>query len=86
VGRRLLTFSDRVEIAAALKAGHGVRQIARDLGRSPSVVYREVRRNRTRSRGYRPVAADCAAQRRRRRPQGRKVAVTRCWPRGWPQT
>ena len=33
--RRPLTFSDRADIAARLKAGHGVRQIARDSGRDP---------------------------------------------------
>lgn len=34
---------------------------------------RAVRRNRTRSRGYRPVHADCRARRRRARPQARKI-------------
>jgi IS30 family transposase len=62
-------------IAAGLKAAHGVRRIARDIGRRPSVVSREVGRNSTKTRGCRPVFADCAAQRRRARPQARKVTA-----------
>ena len=34
---------------------------------------REIRRNATRTRGYRPVWADCAAEQRRARPQARKI-------------
>ena len=71
--RLALTFSDRADIAAGLRAGQGVREIARDIGRDPSVVSREIRRNKTRTRGYRPVFADCAAERRRHRPQTRLV-------------
>src|SRR5699024_12386889 len=52
----------------------GVRRIARHLGRCPSVVSREIRRNTTKTRGYQAVTADVAAQRRRARPQQRKVA------------
>ncbi|MCW2884260.1 MAG: Helix-turn-helix domain, partial [Streptosporangiaceae bacterium] len=44
--RQGLSFSDRVEIATGLKARLGIRQIARSIGRDPSVVSREVRRNR----------------------------------------
>ena len=73
MARRALTFGDRADIATGLKAGHGVRRIARDIGRDPSVVSREISRNATRTRGYRPVPADCAAERRRRRPQARKI-------------
>jgi IS30 family transposase len=73
VARRALTFEDRADIATGLKAGHGVRRIAGDIGRDPSVVSREIRRNSARTRGYRPVSADCAAQRRRSRPQARTI-------------
>ena len=75
VERLALSFSDRADIAAGLRAGWGIRRIARDIGRDPSVVSREVRRNATRTRGYRPVFADCAAERRRRRPQSRVVGA-----------
>nr|WP_244960557.1 helix-turn-helix domain-containing protein [Pseudoclavibacter chungangensis] len=70
-----LSFSDRSEISTASKAGWGVRKIARHLGRCPSVVSRELRRNATKTRGYQAVTADVAAQRRRARPQQRKVAA-----------
>ncbi len=72
---RRLTFSDRSEIATALKAGWPVRRIAVHLGRCPSVISRELRRNSTKTRGYQAVTADVAAQRRRQRPQQRKVAA-----------
>src|SRR5215218_10999802 len=43
-GGRYLSFSEREEIALGRAAGLGVRQIARQLGRSPSTVSREVAR------------------------------------------
>lgn len=49
-------------------------QIAKALGRATSVVSREVARNATKTRGYKMVAADVAAQKRRSRPQARKVS------------
>src|SRR5680860_1406970 len=70
----MLTVTDRVEIAQGLKAGWSIRAIAAHIDRSPSVVSREVRRNWLKTRGYRLVHADCAAQKRRRRPQVGKVA------------
>jgi len=72
--RRMLTVTDRVEIAQGLKAGWSIRAIAAHIDRSPSVVSREVRRNWLKTRGYRLVHADCAAEKRRRRPQVGKVA------------
>ena len=69
-----LSFGERSEISTASKAGWGVRRIARHLGRCPSVVSREIRRNTTKTRGFQAVTADVAAQRRRARPQQRKVA------------
>jgi transposase, IS30 family len=76
VGQRQgLSFSDRVEIATGLKARLGIRQIARSIGRDPSVVSREVRRNRGALGEYKPVTADCRAERRRSRPKPRKVAI-----------
>ena len=52
-----------------------MRAIARHVDRAPSVVSREVRRNSTKTAGYRMVHADCQAQRHRARPQ--ELAVTR---------
>ena len=73
--RRRLTAADRVEIALGLKAGWALRRIAAGIDRDVSVISREVARNSTKTRGYRMVTADVAAQRRRSRPQPRKVAV-----------
>ena len=69
-----LTFSDRSEISTASKAGWSVRRIARHLGRCPSAISRELHRNSTKTRGHQAVTADVRAQRRRARPQQRKVA------------
>ena len=73
--RRMLTVSDRVEIASGLKAGWSIRAIATLIDRAPSVVSREIRRNALASGRYALVHADCQAERARRRPQERKVAV-----------
>lgn len=74
--RRMVTVADRVEISTGLKAGWSITAIAAHLGRDKSVVSREVRRNSTKTRGYRLVHADCQAQRRRARPQLGKVAAS----------
>ena len=71
--RRMLTAMDRAEISTGLKAGWSVRRIARHLDRCPSVISREIRRNSTKTRGYKMVTADCRAQRRRARRQIGKV-------------
>ncbi len=42
---RYLSFAEREEIALLRARGHGVRQIARVLKRSPSTISRELRRN-----------------------------------------
>ena len=49
---RYLSFAEREEIALLRARGAGVREIARQLGRSPSTISRELRRNAaTRSGG-----------------------------------
>src|SRR4051812_46168308 len=42
---RYLSFAEREEIALLNAQGTGVRQIARQIGRAPSTVSRELRRN-----------------------------------------
>lgn len=74
MSRVRLSFSDRSEISTASKAGWSVRKIALHLGCCPSVISREIQRNTTKTRGYQAVTAYVAAQRRRARPQQRKVA------------
>src|SRR3954451_13152637 len=71
---RYLSLAEREELALARAAGHGVRQIARQLGRDASVISRELARN-SGSRGYRPVAAQGKAEARARRPKPSRLAV-----------
>ncbi len=58
-----LTQNERYQIYALRKAGHSIRTMAAHLGRSPSTISRELRRNRGR-RGYRPAKAHEIACRR----------------------
>ena len=68
ISQRYLSEDDRVVIADLRGAGLGVRAIAARLGRSPSTVSRELRRNRDPGSGqYRPFAAQVMAARRRAR-------------------
>ena len=60
-----LSIQERCEIARLRTAGHSVRQIATGLDRSPSTVARELRRNRSRTEGYKPVYANERARARR---------------------
>jgi transposase, IS30 family len=75
---RYLSFAEREEIAVLRARGAGVREIARQLGRSPSTISRELRRNAaTRSGGfeYRATTAQWHADLRARRPKPAKLAV-----------
>jgi IS30 family transposase len=69
---RYLSFGEREEIAICRAYGYGVREIARHLGRSPSTVSRELRRNAATRGGalvYRAVAAQWHRDRRAARPK-----------------
>jgi IS30 family transposase len=44
VSGRYLSFEEREEIAVLLARGCGVREIARQLGRAPSTISRELQR------------------------------------------
>jgi IS30 family transposase len=74
---RYLSFGEREEIALLRAGGAGVREIGRRLGRSPSTISRELRRNAaTRGGGleYRASTAQWHADRRARRPKPAKLA------------
>jgi IS30 family transposase len=75
---RYLSFAEREEITI-LKAQHcGVREIARRLGRAPSTISRELRRNAATRGGYldyRATNAHWHADRRARRPKVAKLAA-----------
>ncbi|MFE3515686.1 IS30 family transposase [Streptomyces sp. NPDC059166] len=74
---RFLRESDRIHIADRLREKATVRTIAAELGRSPSTISREIRRNRHPGSGaYRPHAAQARADARRPRPKLRKINDT----------
>ena len=75
---RYLSFVEREEIAVLHARDCGVREIARRLGRSPSTISRELRRNAaTRSGGleYRATTAQWHSDRRACRPKVAKLAA-----------
>jgi len=75
---RYLSFAEREEIALLRATGCGVREIARQLGRSPSTISRELRRNAATRSGrldYRASTAQWHADLRARRPKSGKLAV-----------
>ena len=71
---RYLSVAEREEIAVGLAAGDSQAVIAERLGRSPSTVSREVRRNSRGRKAYRALAAQGQAQHRARRPKTAKLA------------
>jgi IS30 family transposase len=76
ISDRYLSEQERVRIADLRQAGHGVRAIAGQTGRSPSAISRELRRNRDPGSGqYRPFTAHKLAVRRRARPRPGKIAA-----------
>jgi IS30 family transposase len=76
--RRYLTFVEREEIAIWHAQEHGVRKIASRLGRAPSTISRELRRNAA-TRGaaveYRATTAQWHAERRASRPKVAKLTA-----------
>ena len=75
---RYLSFVEREEIALLRAEGLGVREVACRLGRAPSTISRELRRNAA-SRGgnldYRATTAQWHAERAARRPKAAKLAT-----------
>ena len=74
--RLALTLSEREEILRGTAGARSMRSISRLLGRAPSTVSREIKRNGGYDR-YRAAAADENAWRRGRRPKGRKLTNNR---------
>jgi transposase, IS30 family len=71
---RYLTEDERIYIADRLRENAGPRQIGRELGRAPSTISRETRRNaHPESGAYRPHAAQQRAEARRPRPKPSKI-------------
>ena len=77
VSCRYLCFEEREEIALLCAEGKGVREIAREIGRSPSTISRELRRNAATRGGkleYRASVAQWKAELVARRPKTAKLA------------
>jgi IS30 family transposase len=73
---RYLREDERIHIADRLREQATIRAIAGELGRAPSTICREVRRNaHPRSGEYRPHAAQARADARRPRPKIGKLAA-----------
>lgn len=77
---RFLREADRLHIADRLREKASIRTIAAELGRSPSTISREIRRNRTVLADgrwyYRPHAAHARAQTRKPRPKPGKIGTS----------
>lgn len=74
---RYLSFDEREELALLKAQGHGVREMARRLNRSPSTISRELRRNAATRCGtltYRATVAQWKAERAAKRPKVAKLA------------
>ena len=84
-----LTIEERCEMARLQGEGYSQRQIAASLDRSPSTVSRELRRNSSRTGGYKPTYANQQARARRwsgsklDRDAGLRRQVLSCLMRGW---
>ena len=84
-----LSLDDRCGIAGLRQAGQSIRQIAAALGRPPSTVSRELKRNAGVQVGYKPAYAEEQARARRwkgsrleRDPELRELVLgqlQRCW-------
>ena len=75
---RYLSFHEREEIALPRAKGSGVRQIARAIGRDPSTISREWRRNaatRSNSSDYRAPVAQWKAEVAAKRPKPAKLVT-----------
>jgi IS30 family transposase len=77
---RYVNETERIHIADRVREKASIREIARELGRAPSTISREIRRNRHPTHGqYRSHAAQARADARRPRPKLSFQAVRRTW-------
>jgi IS30 family transposase len=71
--RPFLSQDERISIADLHQSGVSIRRIAETLGRAPSTISRELRRNTTAGHGYRPFDAHQRATARRARHHRRRL-------------
>ena len=72
---RCLTFAEREQLGLSRAAGMSIRAIATQLGRSPSTISRELRRNSEPGGGYLASSAHAMAYHRASRPKPAKLAT-----------
>ncbi|MEV5070132.1 IS30 family transposase [Microbacterium sp. LMI12-1-1.1] len=75
ISPRFLSEAERIQIADLASRGLGPTAIGRALGRAPSTISRELRRNLHASGQYRPFHAHSAAATRRRRTRPLKLSM-----------
>jgi IS30 family transposase len=75
ISSRYLSQDERIEIADLGQSGLIVRAIAGQLGRAPSTISRELRRNAVTGRGYRPFDAHRRDTVRRARRHRRRIDI-----------
>jgi IS30 family transposase len=73
ISARYLSQEERIEIADLHRTGSSIRRIAHQLGRAPSTISRELRRNGRSGGGYRPFDAQRHAVARRTRRHRRRT-------------
>ena len=79
VSKRFLSLKERMLIFGWRVEGFSIRDIARQLGRSPSTVSRELKRNGITSTCYNPYIAHMRAGKRLTRPKACKCANPHLW-------
>ncbi|MGY4646442.1 transposase, IS30 family [Mycobacterium sp. URHB0021] len=73
ISDRYLSEQERIDIADLRRSGLSIRGIAAELGRAPSTISRELRRNSRRDGTYRPFEAHGWAVQRRARRHRRRI-------------
>jgi len=73
ISYRYLSEEERIDIADLRRGGLSIRGVAAELGRAPSTVPRELRRNSRRDGTYRPFEAHRWAVHRRARRHRRRI-------------
>lgn len=72
---RYLSLIEREQLHDLRRSGLSIRQIAAEMGRAPSTISRELKRNTASSRGYMPHTAHRLSVRRRARPRQPKLVA-----------
>lgn len=72
---RYLGLLEREQLQDLRRSGLSLRRIAAQMGRAPSTISRELRRNTTSNRGYMPHTAHRLSVRRRARPRPARLVA-----------